>query len=123
MQQAFIPINIGYESWKIYVYQVDSTFVAIDISELIEAEEGTRKGELALIEQTQILQASFDAIVQDISVWDEYLNLAAWNNLYEQFMVFPDGVLYSEILFKNVVAKAAKQGILVDDLPDQKEAE
>lgn len=37
-------------------------------------------------------------------------------------MVFPDGVLYSEILFKNVVAKAAKQGILVDDLPDQKEA-
>ena len=38
-------------------------------------------------------------------------------------MVFPDGVLYSEILFKNVVAKAAKQGILVDDLPDQKEAE
>ena len=38
-------------------------------------------------------------------------------------MVFPDGVSYSEILFKNVVAKAAKQGILVDDLPDQKEAE
>ena len=75
------------------------------------------------MKKTQILHASFVAIVQGISVWDEYLNLAAWNNLYEQFMVFPDGVLYSEILFKNVVAKAAKQGILVDDLPDQKEAE
>lgn len=74
---------------------LDFTFVAIDISELIEAEEGARKGELALIEQTQILHASFDAIVQGISVWDEYLNLVACNNLYEQFMVFPDGVLYN----------------------------
>jgi hypothetical protein len=37
-------------------------------------------------------------------------------------MVFPDGVLYSEIPFQSVTAKAAKQGILVNDLPDQKEA-
>tara|TARA_B110000046_G_scaffold36824_1_gene40134 strand:+ start:136 stop:363 length:228 start_codon:yes stop_codon:yes gene_type:complete len=74
---------------------VDSTFAAIDISELIEAEEGARKGELALIKQTQIFHTSFDAIVQGISVWDEYLNLVACNNLYEQFMVFPDGVLYN----------------------------
>jgi hypothetical protein len=37
-------------------------------------------------------------------------------------MFFPDGVLYSEIAFKNVTARAAKQGILADDLPDQKEA-
>ena len=96
---------------------------AIDISELIEAEEGARIGQQALTEQTQILHASFDAIDQGICVWDEDMDLTAWNNSFEQFIGFPEGFLQRGLSLEAVTAKAAEQGVLSQRFPEQKETE
>ncbi len=87
---------------------------AIDITNLINAEEGARKGELALSEQTQILRASFDAIAQGICVWDENLTLMAWNDAYKTFLGFPDDYLKRGMTIKDIMRKSAETGLLID---------
>ncbi len=76
---------------------------AIDLTERIEAEDEARRGEQALNEQTQILRASFDAMAQGISIWDENENLTIWNRTFEQFMRFPEGFLKRGISLDQVL--------------------
>lgn len=79
---------------------------AIDVTERIEAEDDARKGEQALSEQTQILRASFDAMAQGISIWDEQKNLTIWNQTFEHFMRLPEGFLKRGIPLYQVVLEA-----------------
>jgi len=79
---------------------------AIDVTERIEAEDEARKGEQALNEQTQILRASFDAMAQGISIWDEHKTLTIWNQTFEQFMRLPEGILKRGMPLHQVVLEA-----------------
>ncbi len=78
---------------------------AIDLTDRIEAEDEARKGEDALTEQTQILRASFEAMAQGISIWDETKQLTIWNEPYEQFMRLPPGTLREGIALDEVIRK------------------
>jgi len=83
---------------------------AIDVTDLVESEEGARKGERALSEQTQILRASFEAMLQGISIWDENRKLMIWNKTFEQFMRFPKGFLRRGMSLRQALVKAATIG-------------
>lgn len=87
--------------------KVSGFFIAaIDVTDLVKAEENARRGEFALSEQTQILRASFEAMAQGISIWDENKKLIIWNRTFESFMHFPDKFLQRGLSMEDALEKA-----------------
>lgn len=83
---------------------------AIDVTELVLAEEIARQREQALSDQTHILRASIEAMAQGISIWDEDKNLIIWNQNFESFLRFPNDFLHRGLPINEAVDKAIALG-------------
>ncbi|TVO68368.1 EAL domain-containing protein [Denitromonas ohlonensis] len=69
-----------------------------------------RRMENALQRRSAYLQAILDQLPQGISVFDEELHLKHWNSKFVDVLDLPDGAVYPEVSFEDLIRVPAERG-------------
>lgn len=79
-----------------------------DISEIKLREQRQREQELA--EKSILLQSTLDNLVQGVSVFDENLQLVAWNGPFRELLNLPDWLVVPGAAFEDIVRFRGERG-------------
>ncbi|MEZ5611695.1 MAG: PAS-domain containing protein [Rhodocyclaceae bacterium] len=77
-----------------------------------------RRMENALKRRSAYLQAVLDQLPQGISVFDEQLHLKHWNDKFVQVLELPEGAVYPEVSFDDLIRVPAQRGEYGTDDPE-----